>query len=127
MTAIDILPETTSEQLARTIVLGAEDKKGEDILLLKVTETCYLTDYFVIVTGFSKAQLRAIADSIEAKVKEEWGKEPLRVEGKAEASWIVQDYGDVIVHIFLPQAREFYHLEGFWGHAERIELPREEK
>ncbi len=127
MTAIDILPETTSEQLARTIALGAEDKKGANILLLKVTETCYLTDYFVIVTGFSKAQLRAIADSIEAKVKQEWDKEPLRVEGKAEASWIVQDYGDIIVHILLPQARAFYHLEGFWGHAERIDFPGEEK
>ncbi len=124
MTAIDALAEITSEQLANIIARGADEKKAEDIVLLSVADECYLTDYFVIVTGFSKAQMRAIADSIESKVKEELQRHPLRVEGKAEASWILQDYGDVIVHIFLPREREFYNLEAFWSHAQRIDFQR---
>ena len=122
ITAIDALAETTSEQLANTIARGAEEKKAEDIVLLSVASESYLSDYFVIVTGFSKAQMRAIADSIESKVKEELQRNPLRVEGKSEASWILQDYGDVIVHIFLPREREFYNLEAFWSHAQRIDF-----
>lgn len=108
-----------SEKLAWTIAEAADDRKAADIVLLKVVEISYLTDYFVIVTGFSRAQVRAIADSIEEKVEKEFGRHPLRVEGKAEGSWIVEDYGDAIVHILLPPEREFYNLEAFWGHAER--------
>lgn len=111
---------TDSEKLAWTIAEAADDRKAADIVLLKVVEISYLTDYFVIATGFSRAQVRAIADSIEEKVEKEFGRHPLRVEGKAEGSWIVQDYGDAIAHILLPQEREFYNLEAFWGHAERI-------
>lgn len=109
-----------SEKLAWTIAEAADDRKAADIVLLKVIEISYLTDYFVIVTGFSRAQVRAIADSIEEKVEKEFDRHPLRVEGKAEGSWIVEDYGDAIVHILLPPEREFYNLEAFWGHAERI-------
>lgn len=107
----------SSQTLAWNIAMAADERKAEDIVLLDVGELCYLTDYFVIVTGFSKAQLRAISDSIEAKILEELHKQPLRTSGKAESNWIIHDYGEVIVHIFLPQEREFYNLEAFWGHA----------
>jgi ribosome-associated protein len=120
MTSKNNNDNTDSEKLARTIAEAADDRKAADIVLLKVVEISYLTDYFVIATGFSRAQVRAIADSIEEKVEKECGRHPLRVEGKAEGSWIVQDYGDAIAHILLPQEREFYNLEAFWGHAERI-------
>jgi ribosome-associated protein len=82
----------------------------------------YLADYFAIVTGFSKAQVRAISQAIEQTMEMEWQRLPLRTEGQAEGSWVLQDYGDVIVHIMLPQEREFYNLEAFWGHAEQIEF-----
>ena len=91
-------------------------------MILRVAEVSYLADYFVIVTGFSKAQVRAIAQSVEQKVETEWQRLPLRTQGQSEGSWVVQDYGDVIVHILLPQEREFYNLEAFWGHAEKIEF-----
>lgn len=91
-------------------------------MLLKVTDVSYLADYFIVVTGFSRTQLRAIADAIEERVASEFQQEPIRVSGKAEANWIVQDYGEAIAHIFLPEAREYYNLEAFWGHAERIEF-----
>jgi ribosome-associated protein len=112
----------TSHELALTIARSADDRKGWDIVILKVGEVSYLADYFVIVTGFSRAQVRAISLAIEEKVEKEWQRKPVRVEGVAESSWILQDYGDVIVHILLPQEREFYNLEAFWGHAEQIEF-----
>ena len=114
--------QQSSQQLAWTIAQAADDRKASDIVLLRVTEVSYLTDYFVIATGFSKTQVRAIADAIEEKVAKECHKHPLRVEGKAEGAWILLDYGDAIAHIFLPQERQFYNLEAFWGHAERIDF-----
>jgi ribosome-associated protein len=108
--------------LALAIAEAADDRKAEDIVVLRVSEVSYLADYFVIVTGFSKAQVRAISQSIEHKVETQWQRLPLRTEGKSEGSWVVQDYGEVIVHILLPHEREFYNLEAFWGHAEKIEF-----
>jgi ribosome-associated protein len=114
--------QETSEKLALTIARAADDRKGAQILLLRVAQVSYLADYFVIVTGFSKVQVRAICQSIEEKVAIEWQRRPLRVEGQTEGSWVLLDYGDVIVHILLPQEREFYNLEAFWGHAEQIDF-----
>ncbi|MEM8673247.1 MAG: ribosome silencing factor [Cyanobacteria bacterium P01_G01_bin.67] len=111
-----------SQKLALQIAAAAEDKKAQDIVLLKVNEVSYLADYFVIVTGFSRTQLNAIAESIEERLEEKYDLHPVRVSGKKEGDWIVQDYGDVIVHTFLPEEREYYNLEAFWGHAERIEF-----
>ena len=110
-----------SKELALQIADAAEDKKAENIVLLKVTDISYLADYFVIITGFSRTQLKAIAESIEEKIEEKYNRVPVRVSGKREGDWIVQDYEDVIVHTFLPEEREYYDLEAFWGHAERIE------
>ncbi len=108
--------------LLSTIFQAADDRKGGDISILQVTEVSYLADYFVIVTGFSRTQVKAIADAIIEKVETQYHKSPLRVEGLGENSWIVMDYGDVIIHIFLPQEREFYNLEAFWGHAQSIDV-----
>ncbi len=111
-----------SQELALQIAAAAEEKKAQDIVLLKVDEVSYLADYFVIVTGFSRTQLNAIAESIEERLEEKFNLHPVRVSGKREGNWIVQDYGDVIVHSFLPEEREYYNLEAFWGHAERLEF-----
>jgi ribosome-associated protein len=112
-----------SGKIALKVAEAASDRKAGDVLLLRVADVSYLADYFVVVTGYSRVQVRAIAQAIEEKVETEWQRRPLRLEGKSEASWVVQDYGEVIVHIMLPYEREFYNLEAFWGHAERIEFP----
>ena len=112
-----------SYELALQIARAAEDKKARDITLLKVSDVSYLADYFAIVTGFSRTQLNAIAEAIEEQIEEKFKLQPIRVSGKREGNWIVQDYGDVIVHSFLPEEREYYNLEAFWGHAERVEFP----
>ena len=123
-TVADYTPDELTQQLVETIILAAEDRKAADVVILKVGDVSYLADYFVIATGFSRTQVRAIAEAIEEKVALACHKSPLRTEGKAEGNWTLLDYGDVIVHLFLPQEREFYKLEAFWGHAERLPLPQ---
>ena len=112
-----------SKHLAITIAHAGEDRKAGDIILLDVAEVSYLADYFVMMTGYSRVQVRAIAQAIEDKVQQELQRSPIRTEGKSEGTWVLQDYGDVLVHIMMPTEREFYNLEAFWGHAERIEFP----
>ncbi len=109
-------------KLALTIAEAASERKAGDILLLKVANVSYIADYFVLMTGYSRVQVRAIADSIEKDVEENLHRRPLRTEGKNEGSWVLYDYGDVIVHVMMPRERDYYNLEAFWGHAERIEF-----
>ena len=111
--------DVDGRDLAMLIAQAADDRKGADIVLLQVADVSYLADYFVIVTGFSNVQVRAIANSIKERVETQLQRLPVRVEGQAEGSWVLMDYGDVIVHIFLPKERDFYSLEAFWGHAEQ--------
>ncbi|MBE9055615.1 MULTISPECIES: ribosome silencing factor [Sphaerospermopsis] len=119
--------DNLSEKLAVTIAEAGSERKAGEILLLKVADVSYLSDYFVIMTGYSRVQVRAIAAAIEEKVETDLQRRPLRSEGKAEGSWVLQDYGDVIVHIMMPKEREFYNLEAFWIHAERISLPNSDQ
>ena len=122
LTVIDNTSENQTQTLALTIAQAADDRKADDIVILKVTEVSYLSDYFVIITGFSRTQVKAIAEAIEEKVYQTHNQVPRQTEGKQDGNWILQDFGDVIVHIFLPEEREFYNLEAFWGHAERLEF-----
>ncbi|XTZ11201.1 MAG: ribosome silencing factor [cyanobacterium endosymbiont of Rhopalodia yunnanensis] len=122
LTVTDNLTDPKNQNLILAIVQAADDRKADNIVILKVTEISYLSDYFIIATGFSTTQVKAIADAIEDKVNHTCRQSPLRIEGKRQGTWILQDYGNVIVHILLPEEREFYNLEAFWGHAKRIEL-----
>ncbi len=121
-TATDNTSPDEARGLIMTVAQAADDRKAVDIVLLRVAEVCYLADYFAIITGFSNVQVRAISQAIADQVEEEWQRLPLRTQGLSDASWVVMDYGDAIVHILKPQEREFYNLEAFWGHAERIEF-----
>ncbi|NEP82695.1 MAG: ribosome silencing factor [Okeania sp. SIO3C4] len=121
------LSQTNSEsdgtlELTSTIVNAALDRKGDNIVVIKVSEVSYLADYFVIITGYSNVQVRAISQAIAQKVEQDRELYPLGVEGQNESSWILMDYGDVIVHILKPEEREFYNLEAFWSHAERVDI-----
>jgi ribosome-associated protein len=108
--------------LAITAARVADERKGGDILVLNVADVTALADYFVLVTGYSKVQVRAIARSIEDAVKESLNRLPIRSEGMSDGAWVLQDYGDVIIHVLLPQERDFYNLEAFWGHAQRVDV-----
>ena len=115
--------EVDSRELALLIASAGDDRKADEIVILNLEKLSYLADYFVIMTGFSPPQIRAISSSIEDKVADQFQLEPVRIEGKNDGNWILHDYGDVIAHIFLPSSREFYNLEAFWGGAEKIHFP----
>ena len=95
----------------RDAVLG---KKAEEVVMLDIRKRANFADFFVVATGRSLIQARAIADAVVEACEDEFGS-PIRTEGYSEGGWILVDYGPVIVHIFLPQAREFYNLERLWG------------
>jgi len=111
----------TSEQVARIAAAAADAKHGRDILALEVRELTSIADYFVLVSVASSSQAEAVRDSIDQALSRE-GREPLHVEGRAELTWILMDYADVIVHVFREEARSFYGLERLWGDAPRLDL-----
>ncbi len=95
------------------------DRKAEDIIMLDIRELSVIADYFVICTGTSDRQVRAIANALD----EELGKRevhPRGTEGMAQAQWVLMDYGDVIVHIFAPEQREYYKLERLWSKGQPV-------
>jgi ribosome-associated protein len=109
--------ELTSEQLVELATELADDKKAIDIVELAVRDAVGYTDYFLICSGNTERQVKAIHDGIHQGLKQGHGLLPRRVEGQREARWILMDYLDVVVHVFTPDAREFYRLEQLWGEA----------
>jgi ribosome-associated protein len=107
----------TPEELARAIVDSAVDRKALDIVQLDLREMIGYTDYFVICSGRGERQAKAIHDAIHEGMKSAHGRLPERVEGLPGARWILMDYLDVIVHVFVPDTREYYRLEQLWGEA----------
>ena len=104
-----------ASELARTLIETLEDKKGDDILLLDLSEVCTFTDYFVICNGGSERTLQALADETRRRMKQVHGRNARATEGSAASGWILQDYGDVILHIFSPAVRAYYRLEELWN------------
>jgi len=107
----------TPEDIAEAIVSYAADRKAADIVQLDLRLMISYTDYFVICTGRTDRQTKAIHDAIHQGMKDEHHLLPRRVEGLAQARWILMDYLDVIVHVFTPDTREYYRLEQLWGEA----------
>ncbi len=104
---------------------SAAEKKAENVVAIEVAELLVVTDFFVIATGRTDTQVRAIADEVEHGLLERGGIKPIGREGVAEGKWILLDYGDLVIHVFQPQEREFYRLERLWGEAPKLELPQE--
>lgn len=113
------LDPTDSKALALLAAEACDDRKAADIVLIRVEEISSIADWFVIASGFSDVQVRAIARSVEDKVEEASGRLPLRKEGQTEGRWVLLDYGEVIVHALTPDERSYYDLESFWGHGEK--------
>jgi ribosome-associated protein len=100
----------------------ALEKKARDLVVLEVRELTSIADYFIICSGSSDRQVQSIAQGIEENLSE-FGHSPLSVEGVNRGHWVLMDFSDVIVHIFYEPVREFYDLDGLWGHAPRVGLP----
>ena len=108
-----------SAQLAKIAVDTASDKKASDILLLDIREITTIADYFVICSGNNARQIQAIADTID-EVLGKQGASLLYREGVAETGWVLLDFGDIIVHVFGVQEREYYRLERLWSEAKTV-------
>ena len=107
----------SGEELARLVAEYADDKKAQDVVELDLRGVVGYTDYFVICTGATERQVKAIHDGIHLGLKDDHGLLPRRVEGLSESRWVLMDYLDVVVHVFTPQTRSFYRLEQLWGEA----------
>jgi ribosome-associated protein len=108
-----------SAEFARELIDAVADKKGSDIILLDVRSVSLLADYFIIGSGDTERQLKAISGDVLDRGAE-LGQKPLRVEGSPESGWMVLDFANVIVHIFLPAQRDYYQLEELWSDAPMV-------
>lgn len=115
---------TETERLVTTIIEGLQEKKGKQIVTLDLREIQgAICQYFVICEGSSPRQVSALSDSVWDHVVEQLKEKPLGAIGMREAQWIAMDYGTVILHIFLPELREYYNLEHLWEDAKKTEIP----
>lgn len=110
-----------SKELAQICARLADSKKAEKIVILDMREVSTIADFFVIASGVADPHLRAIADLVQDEVKRQHGVSPRAIDGAMNASWIVIDYFDVIVHVMRGDVRERFDLEGLWGDAGRVE------
>ena len=111
----------TPSEIADLIVGTLDNKKAQEIKLLRTREITILADFFVICTASSTVHLKTLSDEVELKLKAS-GEQPLRREGQRTGGWILIDFGAVVVHLFTKEARDFYTLERLWGDAEDIDI-----
>ena len=128
MTEMEMVPEVkaslegvSAKELACEIARVLDSKRGKDIKIIYVEEKTVITEYFVICTGNSSTQVKALVGEVEFKL-EERGVSPYNIEGRDNNSWIVMDYSNVIVHVFSRESREFYNLDKLYGDAQEIEF-----
>ena len=107
---------------AAEAAIAISEKKGEDVALLDVSELVVLTDVFLIATGTSNRHVRTLVDEVEDRLRTR-GDRPLRREGTDFGRWVLLDYGDLVVHVFDPETRDYYELERLWNDAPRLPIP----
>ncbi len=113
--------------LALGIARAAAARKASELIILDLTGVSDVTDYFVICSANTARQADAVMDEVEERCREDLGVKPYAIEGRENKNWILMDYGSVVVHVFLPEAREYYRLERLWGDAPRLELSEDEQ
>jgi ribosome silencing factor RsfS/YbeB/iojap len=111
-----------TEDFAQVALASALDKKADNGVILRVTELTSYADFFVIVSAPSERQVQAIAKNVADDLQAAFGRQPMAVDGREQGNWVVVDYGSVVVHCFLEQARAYYDLDGFWHEAPKVEF-----
>ena len=109
-----------SRELAEIAVKALDSKKGKELRLIRIDKITTLAEYFVICTGTSNTQINALCDAVEKELTEK-GEEPLHREGYRGGTWVLLDYGCVVVHVFNDEARKFYSLEHLWADGEEVD------
>lgn len=115
----------TPLELAKIAAAAADDKKATDILLLDLTDKSDVCDYFLICTVANNPMMDAVVEEVREKVRINCGEKPLSVEGRAGSTWVLVDYGAVVLHVFREESRDFYRLERLWGDAPHVPLDLE--
>ena len=112
----------TPKEMALIAAKALDDKKGKEISAIEITNLTTLADYFVIASGTSNTQINALCDAVEKDLKEKANEDPLRREGYRDGTWVLLDYGCICIHVFSPEAREFYSLERLWSDAAPVDV-----
>lgn len=110
-----------TRELVKQLVRSLDKHKAKDIQVIRVADVTIIAEYFIIAAGTSSTQVRALADYAEGELKEQ-GVSPQRMEGYAGSTWVLIDYGSVIVHVFQPETREYYNLERLWKDGEFVDI-----
>jgi ribosome-associated protein len=113
----------SSLELAFAAARSARDNRGQDIVVLDLTGVTPVFDYFVIITGNSRRQLHAMSEDIDNHLEKDLGDQRLGIEGYSDSRWILLDYGNVVIHLFDEETRDYYALEDLWTDAVRVPLP----
>ena len=112
--------DASALDLAREIARIADAEHGSDVLVLSVGDVLGVTEYFVIVSASNRRLVRTLVDEIEIQTREQTGRSPMRSEGVRENQWVLVDYGDVVVHVFLAEVREFYEIERLYTDVPKV-------
>lgn len=110
-----------SKDMAKIVYNALDEKKAEDIVVIEVDQVSVLADYFIIANGTNPSQVTALVDNVEESLSKA-GYEPNRIEGIGNKNWVLLDYGDVIIHVFAKEDREFYNLERLWRDGKTVSL-----
>ena len=110
------------KEMALLAAKALSDKKGREIQVLEIGELTTLADYFVLATGASNTQINALVDNVEKVLAEEAGEQPLHREGYRGGTWVLMDFGSLVVHVFTAEARKFYDLERLWQDGHQVNL-----
>jgi len=119
--------QVESEALARRIAAICDAKKASDLVALDVRDLVGYTDFLVICTASNERLAKAVKDEVRERLKRELGISPGSVEGETELRWVLLDYLDCVLHVFVPETRDYYRLEALWGEAPRLDLGLNEK
>lgn len=114
-------PADDSRTLALTAARALDAKKAEQTLVLFVGDVLQITEYFVICSASNRRLVRTLVDEVEQAVKDQCGRSPLRAEGVGEQQWVLMDYGDVVIHVFLDETRVYYEIERLYRDVPRVE------
>jgi ribosome-associated protein len=120
MTSDTMSPEWSAEELATVAAVAADDKKGEQTVVLRVGPVLAICELFVVTSASNPRLVRTIAEEVERAVRDRCGISPLRTEGERDLQWVLLDYGDVVVHVFHDEARRFYDIERLYRDVEQL-------
>lgn len=115
------MAQMSGKEIAEVAIRALDSKKGKDIKALETGELTTLAEYFVLCTGTSNTQIKALADAVEQALSDA-GEEPHHIEGHRDGTWVLMDYSVVVIHIFTEEAREFYDLERLWKDAKAVDI-----